>query len=249
MHGIHCWVCVHDVIVVCVANLVRLVCWCLSLLIHSKGERERERLTTVHDSGDKDKKRKAAHWCKPVIQSRHTVKETEAYFFILRKTLNRHFSHLGLMIPLWHCFSVGKCHVVLLGLGLCPGSFMKEKLTQQVLISAARWFYDFLIFTGLSVHTKATCSNPFCIYDLHLLYDQSVGVFLQITNICYYLLRKITFSTHLCLSLFLVYILRSVLHPPRQVLCLISVLHLLYTPHPKLTHPHIHTRFCFSLFT
>lgn len=41
--------------------------------------------------------------------------------------------------------------------------------------SASRRFHDFLIFAGLSAHTKPGCSNPFCIYDLHLLYDKNIG--------------------------------------------------------------------------
>lgn len=69
---------------------------------------------------------------------------------------------------------------------------MKEKLTQQALLSTARRFHDFLIFAGLSLHTKAASSNPFCIYDLHLLYDQNVGCVIPDLSP-----KKTPFPTHL----------------------------------------------------
>lgn len=81
----------HAVIIVGVTSLVRLVCCYLSVLDtarerETERERERERFTTVHDSGDKEQKREAADRCEPVIQSKHTVKDKEANFFILRDT-------------------------------------------------------------------------------------------------------------------------------------------------------------------
>lgn len=88
---------------VCVANLVQLVC-CWVLLFHSARERE---IKVHNDSGDK----RAADWYRPVIQSqRHTVKETEAYIFVLRKTPNRWISRITLLPPPW-ITRVMFCHI------------------------------------------------------------------------------------------------------------------------------------------
>ncbi len=107
-----------------------------------------ETVATVYDSGDKEQL--------TAIQSRHTVEDIQGYILILRETLDHHFSHIGLLIVSCaiefllfglvkaavvgkllkkhrpHYFSLGRCHRVLLGSGIFPGSPEKEKSTQQV---------------------------------------------------------------------------------------------------------------------
>lgn len=126
-----------------------------------------------------------------------------------------------------HYFSLGRCHLVLLGLGLFPGSSEKEQLTQQVLIWLSLLFSRCLSFKTISwfslqhcKHMKPAGSNAYW----HLLYDKNTGwVFTDFSSVLSPYLLCIP------LSKFYLFILLS------QILC---------TPSPlKLTHTNTCTLF------
>lgn len=115
-------------------------------------------------------------------------------------------------------FSLSRCHLVLLGLSLLPGS-EKENLTQQELI----WLS--LLFTGASICTILSFSNMSWIawlhkpcqeksirniQEMHLLRDQDIS-FCPPAPL-FFFKKAVGFFFSL-----LVYILHSISHSPHQV--------------------------------